>query len=44
MLLVSRWTIQRRVAEFGLDHLSEFDEISDDEVDQKVRNFMQQHG
>ena len=44
MLLVSRWTIQRRVAEFGLEHLSKFDEISDDEVDQKVRNFMQQHG
>ena len=44
MLLVSHWTIQRRVAEFGLEHLSKFDEISDDEVDQKVRNFMQQHG
>ena len=44
MLLISRWTIQRRVAEFGLEHLSKFDEISDDEVDQKVRNFMQEHG
>ena len=44
LVLVSRWTIQRRVAEFGLEHLSKFDEISDDEVDQKVRNLMQQHG
>ena len=44
MLLASRWTIQRRVAEFGLEHLSKFDEIGDDELDQKVRNFMQEHG
>ena len=45
MLLVSRWTIQRRVAEFGQEHLSKFDEISDDELDHKVGNFMQDsHG
>lgn len=44
MLLVSRWTIQRRVAEFELEHLSNLDEIGDDELDQKVRNFMQEHG
>ena len=44
MLLVSRWTIQRRVAEFGLEHLSKFDEISDDELDNKVGNFLQEHG
>ena len=44
MLLVSRWTIQRRVAEFGLGHLSKFDEINDDELDNKVRNFLQEHG
>ena len=44
MLLLSRWTIQRRVAEFGLEHLSNFDKIGDDELDQKVRKFMQKHG
>lgn len=44
MLLVSRWTIQHRVAEFGLEHLPKFDESGDDELDQKVRNFMQEHG
>ena len=44
MLLVSGWTIQRRVAEFGLEHLPNFDEIGDDELDQKVWNFMQEHG
>ena len=44
MLLVSRWTIQRRVAEFGLGHLSKFDEINDDELDNKVRKFLQEHG
>ena len=44
MLLVSRWTIQCRVAEFQLEHLSNFDEIGDAELDQKVRNVMQEHG
>ena len=44
MLLLSDWTIQRRVAEFGLEHLSKFDEISDDELDNKVGNFLQEHG
>ena len=44
MLLVSRWTSQRKVAEFGLEHLSKFDEISDDELDNKVGNFLQEHG
>ena len=44
MLLVSRWTIQRRVAEFRIENLSGFNDISDDELDVKVRSFMQEHG
>ena len=29
MLLVSRWTIHRRVSEFGLTHLSRFSDITE---------------
>jgi len=36
MLLVSRWTIHRRVSEFGLTHLSRFSDISDEQLDRKV--------
>ena len=44
MLLVSRWTLQRRVSEFGLQCISRFIEISDDELDSKVREFVNEHG
>ena len=43
MLLVSRWTIYRRVLEFGLTHLSRFSDITDEQLDSKFstssRNF-----
>ena len=36
MLLVSRWTIHRRVSELGLTHLSRFSDIIDEQLDRKV--------
>ena len=40
MLLVSHWTIQCRVAEFGQEHLSKFDKISDDDDGQQLSCFL----
>ena len=44
MFEVSRWTVARRVAEYDLSHLQQFTEISDEEIDQIVRNFISRHG
>eukprot|EP00794_Sanderia_malayensis_P012540 gene12540-13826_t len=44
MLLVSRWTIRRRVVEFGLQDVTGYSHISDEELDAKVSQFMQRHG
>ena len=44
MLLVSRWTIHRRVSEFGLTHLSCFSDITDEQLDSKVSAFLNEHG
>lgn len=44
MLLVSRWTIRRRVVEFGLQDVTGYSHISDEELDAKVGQFMQRHG
>ena len=44
ILRVSRWTISRRVDEFGLSHLQMFSDISDNELDNLVRDFMSRHG
>ena len=44
MLLVSRWTIHRRVSEFGLTHLSRFSDITDEQLDSKVNAFLNEHG
>ena len=44
MLLVSRWTIRRRVVELGLQGISGYSNISDEDLDVKVGQFMQQHG
>ena len=43
ILGVSRWTISRRVDEFGLSHLQMFSDISDNELDNLVRDFMSRH-
>ena len=40
MLLVSRWTLRRRVVEFGLDHTTGFSEISNEQLDTIVTQFL----
>ena len=44
LLNVSRWTLQRRVSEFGLKEVTGFTAISDNDLDHLVRAFMQTHG
>ena len=44
MLLVSRWTVYRRASEFGLSRMSRFSDISDEQLDNKVRSFINEHG
>ena len=44
MLLVSRWTVHHRVSEFGLTHLSRFSDITDEQLDNKVSAFLNEHG
>ena len=44
MLLVSRWTIHRKVSEFGLTHLSRFSDITDEQLDSKVSAFLNELG
>ena len=44
MSLVSRWTVQRRVSEFGLSNLSRFSDLTDEQLDSKVTAFQTEHG
>ena len=44
MLLVSCWTIHRRVSEFGLTHLFRFSDTTDEQLDSKVSAFLNEHG
>ena len=44
MLLVSRWTIRRRVIEFGLEEITGFTEMANEQLDGLVRQFIQEHG
>ena len=44
MLLVSRWTIRRRVEEFGIRDMTGFSEITDDQLDVNIRQFVHDHG
>ena len=44
MLLVSRWTIHRRVSEFGLTHLSRLSDITDEQLDSKGSAFLNERG
>ena len=44
LLGVSRWTVHRRVKEFGLQSLSEFSLMSDDELDAIISDYMNRHG
>ena len=44
MFGVSRWTIMRRVEEYGLSELQQFSDISDDRIDAIIRDYMSRHG
>ena len=44
MLMVSKWTILRRVREFDLHHLSRYTAISDEELTNTIQSFIQMHG
>ena len=44
MLGVSRWTISRRVRDYGLEDMRGFSQISNEELDHIVRSYMDQHG
>ena len=44
LLGVSRWTIYRRVREYGLYHVSAFSDLSDAVLDQKIRDYINRHG
>ena len=44
MLGVSRWTISRRIKAYSLDNFTTFSKLPDDELDQKVGDYIQQHG
>ena len=44
MLLVSRWTIRRRVVEYGIQEITRYSSITDEELDTIVQAFSEQHG
>ena len=44
MLLVSRWTIRRRVVEYGLQETTGFSALSDEQIDFYVKQFIEEHG
>ena len=44
MLGVSRWTIWRRVREYGLQDMTGFSPISDDELDSILQQYIANHG
>ena len=44
MLGVSRWTITRRVKDYGLDDFRSFSNLADDELDEVVRDYIREHG
>ena len=44
MLLVSRWTVGRRVKEFGIENITGYSDISDDELDRLIINIRNTHG
>lgn len=44
MLMVSRWTIQRRVKELGLSESVDYSDITDDELDNHVKAAKERYG
>ena len=44
MLLVSRWTLRRRILEYEITDLVGFSKISNDELDNLIRDYRNVHG
>lgn len=44
LLGVSRWTIQRRVQEYGLHNVTSFSDLSDAEIDGIILDYINRHG
>ena len=44
MLGVSRWTIHRRIAEYGLEDMRGFDDLSDEKLDEIIKRYISNHG
>ena len=44
MLLASRWTIRRRVVEYGLQETTGFSALSDEQIEFYVKQFIEEHG
>ena len=44
MLLVSRWTIRRRIIEYGIEEITGYSNVPDEELDAIVQQFSEQHG
>ena len=44
ILLISRWTLRRRVMEYGITDLVRFSKISNDELDKLIRDYRNIHG
>ena len=43
MLGVSRWTISRRIKDYGLEDFRSFSKLSDDELDDVVQGYIREH-
>ena len=44
MLGVSRWTVSRRIKDYGLEDFKSFSKLYDDELDKVVRGYIREHG
>ena len=44
MLLVSRWTICRRINQLGLHEVTGYSNLTDEELDNIIIRFKQEHG
>ena len=44
MLGVSRWTISRRIKDYGLEDFRSFSKLSDDELNGVVQDYIREHG
>ena len=44
MLGVSRWTVHRRVAEYGLQDMRGFDDLPDERLDRIIQDYINNHG